>query len=140
MPVVNSMMWWLAVALAASVAFVIGGVWYAPGVFGRRWMALNKLSERDLAGRNMRRVFAVSFLLAVVMVVNLALFLGPHPSFGFCVAAAAAAGVGWSAAGLGMIYLFEGRPFALWLINGGYLALTLTAMGAVLGLFASLAH
>jgi len=113
MPTVNSMTWWLAIVAAATVAFAIGGIWYAPGVFGRRWMALNNLSEPDLARRNMGQVFGVSFLLAMVMTINLALFLGPHPSFGFCVAAAAAAGVGWSAAGLGIIYLFEGRPLAL---------------------------
>jgi hypothetical protein len=35
-----------------------------------------------------------------------------------------------------VIYLFEGRPFKLWLINGGYQAVTLAAIGAVLGLFA----
>jgi hypothetical protein len=128
-------MWWLSIVAAALVAFVIGGIWYAPAVFGRRWMALNQLSEADLGRRPMGRVFGVSYLLAIVMAVNLALFLGPNASLGFSIAAAAAAGVGWSAAGLGMIYLFEDRPLSLWLINGGYQTVTLTAIGAVLGLF-----
>jgi hypothetical protein len=69
------------------------------------------------------------------MTVNLAMFLGPSPTLGFCVGAGAVAGIGWSAAGLGIIYLFEGRPFMLWLINGGYQAVTLAAIGGVLGLF-----
>jgi Protein of unknown function (DUF1761) len=136
MPAMMSGMWWMAVLAATLVAFVIGGIWYSPAVFGRRWMALNRFSDADLAKRSMGRVFALSFLLALVMTVNLAAFLGPSPSLVFCIAAGAAAGVGWSAAGLGIIYLFEGRPLTLWLINGGYQAVTLAAIGGVLGLFA----
>jgi hypothetical protein len=129
-------MWWLSIVAATTVAFLIGGIWYSPAVFGRHWIALNGFTAQDLNRRSMGRVFALSFLLALVMTVNLAMFLGPSPSLGFCIAAGAAAGVGWSAAGLGIIYLFEGRPLKLWLINGGYQALTLAAIGGVLGLFA----
>lgn len=136
MPKMMSGMWWLSVLAATVVSFAIGGIWYSPAVFGRRWMALNRFSEADLSKRPMGRVFALSFLLALVMTLNLAAFLGPSPSLGFCIAAGAAAGLGWSAAGLGIIYLFEGRPLVLWLINGGYQAFTLAAIGAVLGLFA----
>jgi hypothetical protein len=118
------------------VAFLIGGIWYSPAVFGRQWMLLNGFTEHDLGRRSMGRVFGLSSLLALVMTVNLAMFLGPSPSIGFCIAAGAAAGIGWSAAGLGIIYLFEGRPLRLWLINGGYQAVTLAAIGGVLGLFA----
>jgi hypothetical protein len=136
MPPMMTGLWWVSIVAATLAAFVIGGIWYSPAVFGRRWMALNGFTDQDLRRRPMGRVFALSFLLALVMTVNLAAFLGPSPSLGFCIAAGAAAGVGWSAAGLGVIYLFEGRPFTLWLINGGYQAVTLAAIGAVLGLFA----
>ena len=136
MPAAMTGMWWLSIFVATAAAFVIGGIWYSPPVFGRLWMSLNGFTEEDQRRRSMVRVFGLSFLLALVMTVNLALFLGPSPSLGFCIAAGAAAGVGWSAAGLGIIYLFEGRPFRLWLINGGYQAVTLAAIGGVLGLFA----
>jgi uncharacterized protein DUF1761 len=129
-------MWWLSIIAATLVAFLIGGIWYSPAVFGRQWISLNGFTEKDLSRRSMSRVFGLSFLLALVMTVNLAMFLGPSPSLGFCIAAGAAAGIGWSAAGLGIIYLFEGRPLRLWLINGGYQAVTLAAIGGVLGLFA----
>jgi hypothetical protein len=136
MPAILTGMWWLAIIAATVVAFLIGGIWYSPAVFGRQWMLLNGFTEHDLGRRSMGRVFGLSFLLALVMTVNLAMFLGPSPSIGFCIAAGAAAGIGWSAAGLGIIYLFEGRPLRLWLINGGYQAVTLAAIGGVLGLFA----
>jgi hypothetical protein len=136
MPAMMSGTWWLAIVAATTVAFLIGGIWYSPAVFGRQWIALNGFTAQDLSRRSMGRVFALSFVLALVMTVNLAMFLGPSPSLAFCVGAGAAAGIGWSAAGLGIIYLFEGRPLRLWLINGGYQALTLAAIGGVLGLFA----
>jgi hypothetical protein len=44
-----------------------------------------------------------------------------------------AAGLCWVTASLGVNYLFERRPFRLWLINGGYFTLQFTAMGAILG-------
>jgi hypothetical protein len=136
MPATMTGMWWLSIIAATLVAFLIGGIWYSPALFGRQWISLNGFTEKDLSRRSMSRVFGLSFLLALVMTVNLAMFLGPSPSLGFCIAAGAAAGIGWSAAGLGIIYLFEGRPLRLWLINGGYQAVTLAAIGGVLGLFA----
>lgn len=41
-------------------------------------------------------------------------------------------GLGWVAMSLGVIYLFEQRPFKLWLINSGYQVLTYTVMGGIL--------
>jgi uncharacterized protein DUF1761 len=136
MPPMMTGMWWLSIFVATGAAFVIGGIWYSPAVFGSLWMSLNGFTDENLRRRSMVRVFGLSFFLSLVMTVNLALFLGPSPSLGFCIGAGAAAGVGWSAAGLGITYVFEGRPFRLWLINGGYQAVTLAAIGGVLGLFA----
>jgi hypothetical protein len=34
---------------------------------------------------------------------------------------------------LGVIYLFEQRPFKLWLIDAGYQVVNFAAMGAVIG-------
>jgi len=130
----------VAILVASAIAFVIGGVWYAPPVFGKAWMALSGISYDELHKRPMGLVFGGSFLLAVVMTVNLSMFLGPDPSLAFATAAGAAAGVGWTAAGFGITYLFERRPFKLWLINGGYHAVTLTAIGFVLGLFSMWGH
>src|SRR5215467_11175023 len=126
----------VGVLVASLVVFLIGGVWYAPAVFGKKWMELNGVSYEQLQKRPMARVFGFSFVLALVMTANLAAFLGPDPPVGFGAAAGAAAGIGWVAAGFGITYLFERRPWQLWLINGGYHAVTLIVAGAVLGLFA----
>jgi uncharacterized protein YndB with AHSA1/START domain len=123
---------WLAIGVASLLVFVIGGAWFAPPVFGRRWMALSGASSDELSRRRMGLVFGGTYLLGLVMTINLALFLGPSPSLAFAVGASAAAGIGWTAAAFGITYLFERRPLALWGINAGYHAVALIAIGAVL--------
>jgi len=123
---------WLAVFAAAASAFIIGGLWYGP-LFGKVWMNANGYSEEDLAKRSMPLVFGVSFLLMLAAAVNLAMFIGPEATMAFATMAGLAAGLGWVATFLGVIYLFEKRPAALWLVNGGYCVVALTVMGAILG-------
>jgi len=123
---------WLAVFAAAASAFIIGGLWYGP-LFGKAWMHANGYTEEDLAKRSMPLVFGISFLLMLAAAVNLAMFIGPEATLAFATMAGLAAGLGWVATFLGVIYLFEKRPAALWLVNGGYSVVALTAMGAILG-------
>jgi len=123
---------WLAVFAAAVSAFIIGGLWYGP-LFGKAWMNANGFTEENVAKRSMPLVFGVSFLLMLAAAVNLAMFIGPEATLAFGTLAGLAAGLGWVATFLGVIYLFEKRALALWLVNGGYSVVALTAMGAILG-------
>jgi hypothetical protein len=68
------------------------------------------------------------------MAVNLAMFLNnPKTTTAFGTAAGFAAGFGWAAMGIAIVALFERRPWSYILVNGGYLTLALTLMGAILG-------
>lgn len=122
----------LAVFVAALSAFVVGGLWYSPLLFGKAWQRLNQLEDAEL-GKSMGKVFGGAALLSLVMALNLAAFLGPQATLGFGVGAGAAAGIGWVAAGMGITYLFERKSFKLFAINAGYHVVTLTMMGAILG-------
>lgn len=121
-----------AVVAAAVATFAVGGTWYSPLLFGRRWQALVAKSDDELAEGPLR-VFGGAFLLELVMVLNLAFFLGPDPGLAFAVGASFAAGFGWVALGMGVTYLFERRPLGLWLIDGGYHAVAFTLVGVILG-------
>ncbi len=125
---------YVAVIVAAASTFAVGGMWYSPILFGRRWMALTGLSEPELAG-GAGRVFGGALVLQLVMTLNLAFFLGPDPSVAFAVGASFAAGFGWVALGMGVTYLFERKPLGLWLIDGGYHTVAFTLVGLVLGLW-----
>jgi Protein of unknown function (DUF1761) len=123
-----------AVLAAALVNFVIGGLWYSPLVFGKLWMKANGFSAQDLEKGSPAVIFGVSFVLCLVMAGNLAAFLGdPSVTMGFAVAASVAAGLGWAAAGLAVVALFERRSGAYILVNGGYLTVSFVAMGVILG-------
>jgi hypothetical protein len=120
--------------LAATVsAFLIGGVWYSPILFSRAWMKAAGLSEEEVQRGNMAKIFGLSFLLILVMAVNLAAFLSGPADLVWGMTAGALAGIGWVAASLGVLYLFEHRPLKLFLVNGGYLAVSFVVMGGILG-------
>lgn len=122
-----------AVIVAALLSFVIGGAWYSPILFSRAWLAEAGISEAQSRQVRLGRVFGLSALASLVMAFNLAAFIGAKASLGFGLFAGFAAGLGWVAMSLGVIYLFEQRSLKLWLINSGYQVLAYTVMGGVLG-------
>ena len=129
MPEVN----WIAVLLCGVSSLVLGGIWYAPPVFGRAWQRLAGVSDAAVAGSSMAMIFGLTFLLSLVAASVFALFLGPNFGLGPAIAAGASAGLCWVATSYGINYLFERRPFGLWLINGGYHTVQFTLFGAILG-------
>lgn len=130
MPEVNL----LAVLLCAIGSMALGALWYAPLVFGKAWQHYAGLTDETLAGGGMAAIYGGAFLLSLAAAYVFGLFLGPDMGVGPSVAAGAAAGIFWVAASFGISYLFERRPLAMWLINGGYHALQFTLFGLILGL------
>ena len=126
-----------AVALAALSAFLLGGLWYSPILFAKKWMALTGQSEETLKSGSMGMIFGGAFLMnliaAYLVAVGLRL-LAPAPLLPFAAIAGLAVGLGLVMTSLGVNYLFERRPLGLWLINGLYFTLQFTIFGLVLGL------
>ena len=130
MPEVN----WLAVLAAAISAFLLGGLWYSPALFGKAWQRGAGLTDEQLKGGNPGKIYGGAFVLSLVAAATFAMFLGKLPvgtatAYGFC------AGLTWVAASFGINYLFERRPFGLFLVNGGYHTLQFTLYGLILGLW-----
>jgi hypothetical protein len=124
---------YLAVIVAALASFAIGGLWYSPVLFGKIWMKETGISEEKAKRSNMIKTFGLSFLLSLIICFNLAAFLGPQSDFVWGITAGGLAGIGWVAASLGILYLFEGRSFKLFLINGGYNAVNFIIAGGIIG-------
>ena len=130
MPMTNLNLW--AILAATVSAFVVGGLWYSPFLFGRQWMKANGFTGNPPAAT--AKTFAGSLLLSLVMAVNLAMFLNdPKTNTSWGATAGFLAGFGWVAMGIGVISLFEKRPWSYVLVNGGYLTVALVLMGAILG-------
>lgn len=124
----------VAVGVAGLSAFLLGGLWYSPLLFAKSWMRSTGQSEEKLRSGSPAVIFGGAFLLSLIAAFVFAMFLGPAPGLQFAVGAGFAAGLGWVAASLGILYLFERRPLGLWLINGGYVTLQFTLYGLILGL------
>jgi hypothetical protein len=125
----------LAIVTAAVLAFVIGGAWYGP-IFGKAWMEENGLTPEAVAGGNPARIYGLSFVFTLVMAYNLGFFLGdPSISSGMATFYGFATGFGWIAMALFVVGLFERRSLKLMLINGGYMTVTLTLMGFIIGIW-----
>jgi len=124
----------LAVIAAALSTFVLGGLWYSPLLFGKAWMRINNFSESDLATFSKARMFGWSFIFALIMSANLAMFLAaPGTNVTWGMAAGALAGVGWVAMGTAIIGVFENKSWGYIAINGGYMIVAFVVMGAILG-------
>jgi len=125
---------YLAVLAAAVSTFVLGGLWYSPLLFGKAWMRANSFADADLQAFSKARMFGWSFFFALVMAINLAMFLaGPTTNVTWGMAAGGLAGFGWVALAIAIIGVFENRSWTYILINGGYMTVAFVIMGAIIG-------
>ncbi|MCU1325229.1 MAG: rane protein [Bryobacterales bacterium] len=122
-----------AVLAAALSAFLLGGLWYSPALFGSAWLRANNFSPGN-APTASAKTFAISFAISLVMSINLAMFLNdPKTDLAWGATAGFLAGFGWAAMGIGIVAMFEQRPWLYVFVNGGYLTIALVIMGAILG-------
>ena len=61
----------LAVVVAAISALVVGFVWYNPKVYGTAWMKAAGMTEEDVKGGNMLKIFGLSLLFAFFLAMSL---------------------------------------------------------------------
>ncbi|NNC94037.1 MAG: DUF1761 domain-containing protein [Chitinophagales bacterium] len=57
----------IANLVAALVPLILGFIWYNPKVFGNAWMKHGKLSEEELKGGNMIKIFGFMILFSVML-------------------------------------------------------------------------
>ncbi|MBN2349344.1 MAG: DUF1761 domain-containing protein [Bacteroidales bacterium] len=122
-----------AIIVAALSCFIIGGLWYSSILFGNAWMKENGFTKDKTRQGNMLKIFLGSFMLSLIIAFNLAAFIGTEGTLMFGLFAGFAAGAGWVATAFGIVFLFEQKTFRLFLIHAGYLIVTFTIMGGILG-------
>ena len=125
---------WLAIAVAALSAFMIGALWYGP-VFGKAWQALSGLSEDDIQKGHPAKIYGGAFVLNLVIAFGIGMVLQLHPSAdlgsGFNVGLLI--GLAFVATSFGINYLFALRPLRLYLIDAGYMVVLMSVMGTIIG-------
>ena len=126
---------WVAIIVAAVSAFVLGGLWYSPILFAKRWMRETGITEETTKNANMTRIFSIGFLLSLIASFFLAMFIGADAGGVYGAIEGFMAGLGWVFTFMGISYLFESRTLAHFLINSGYSIVSLTVMGLIIGVW-----
>lgn len=126
---------WLAITAAAVSAFILGSLWYSPLMFLDRWMKETGITKDSTKKTNMGKLFGLAFLLSFIASFFLAMFIGANAGAAFGALAGFMAGLGWVFTFMGIIYLFESRTFAHFLINAMYSIVSLTIMGFIIGVW-----
>jgi hypothetical protein len=135
LPAVN----YLAVLVAGIVIFVLGGLWYSPVLFARRWMALMGKTETELkagaSGSFVGVLYLLAFLSGLVtawaMAVVLNHFAPVTPMRAMAVGFLC--WVGFAAPTSFATAIFSQTPKPLWLINSGYNLVSFVAAALLLG-------
>jgi hypothetical protein len=127
---------WVAVMVAAFVAYVLGALWYSPALFAKPWMRLIGVPEGGtIEGAAFATTLIVQAVVTVITSIVVAAIVGwsgaNNPVEGGLVGALLGAGL--VATDHLKLVAFEKRPFGLFAINNGYTVLAYVIMGAIVG-------
>ena len=101
-------------AVAGGIsAFILGGLWYSPALFGNVWASSCGLTEEQIAQANVKGMILLALPLSLLAAFVFAAFLG-EAALGAAVAAGFAAGLCWVAASFGINYRFGGSRRRQW--------------------------
>jgi len=124
----------LAVIVCGLVNLILGALWYSPVLFYNAWKNENRFTDEQLKKLNPIKVYGVSFLLALCISYNMAFFLADgQTDITWGTTAGFLTGFGFSGFIFAIVALFEMKSIKYILINGGYITLYFTIIGAILG-------
>ena len=129
-----------AIPLAAIASFIFGAFWY--GVLGRPWMAAIGKTEEEIkeasAGYPVPPAFIIAIVCQLIMAWVLAGVIGHlgqnQVTLWNGIISGAFVWLGFVVTTLAVNYGFQGRPFALTLIDSGHWLGVLVIQGAIIGL------
>ena len=122
-----------AVLVAAVSSFVIGGLWYAPFLFGNAWQKAVGLTDEQLKNANMARTFGLSFVMSVLISYGMAMFFASEVDFQMGLMYGSMTALFFVIPSMGINSLFEHHSLKLFLINAGYNLVTYVVIGGIIG-------
>jgi hypothetical protein len=133
---------WLAVALATLSSMVVGSIWYAKPVFGKLWMKLAKLNEKEFeqnAAKDMPKVMGIALVMSFLTAFIIAHVAAMSKAFydvGTLESGLQTAFWLWLGVSMTTVVvhdIFERRPTKLTLLTIGNQFVTLLVMGLIIG-------
>lgn len=134
-PAVN----WIAILVATVAAVVVGGLWYAPFLFGKAWQRALGKTDADLKAMQSKAVpgYVLAIVGAIVTgwVLAVTLAWSGATTAMDAVIVAFLAWIGYIVAFQATGSIFEGRSWTLFGINMANALVTLVAMALIIGLW-----
>jgi hypothetical protein len=139
-PTVN----YLAIVVAAIVIFVLGGLWYSPVLFAKRWMALQGRTEEQVRAQAAAANMPVLYLSAFITSLLIAWVLGILTiHFSAVMPRNAAHGallgffcwLGFAGSTSYATAIFSGKPKQLWFIDSMYNLVSFVLAGIILAVW-----
>ena len=124
---------WFAVLLATVVGFLLGGIWYSPGLFGRFGVLSENSETRGGPARRIELLFVAAFVMQWAAASLLAAILGPNSDLALGINVGVLVGLFFVSTGVGITSIFERRPFSHVLIHSGYHLVNFGIMGGIIG-------
>lgn len=133
---------YLAIVAAALAHMVVGMLWYGP-LFGRQWKAYMGLTDGSMKSMPLTAMQAVAggAVMALLMAYVLAHLLVFVSAFFKISGVMAGLQVGfWNWLGFAVpltagSFLWEGKPWKLWILNASQYLVSLLAMGVILAVW-----
>lgn len=128
----------VAVVVAGSVGFAVGGLWYAPFAFGQVWLRYTTVKPEDLEAdvALLPTLLAFAGVLAQAAVLQVTLVATGSRGMPASLGVAALLWAGFTAAPSLVDALESRRPLVSWSVDAGHRLAAALAMGAVLALLA----
>ena len=127
---------WIAVVCAAAAYWLIGVIWYV-ALFGKIWAAGVQEHGVKLEQSGMGSKMVGNFLcnLVAAFIMQRLIARTGIADLGHGLKLGAGVGLGFSATALTIQYLWESKPFKVWLIDGSYHFVGCLALGAILAVW-----
>ncbi len=129
---------WLQIAVAGIAYFVLGAIWYMPALFGKYWAEKHGIQMNEESKKRMPMIMIMTFLFNIAMAVGMGLVLHISQSPGTCMSGIKAGllvSAVFTAAPIGINYLYTAKPLKLWIIDAGYHVGGITLMAIILSVW-----
>ena len=126
---------WLGALLGGLAYFALGALWYSKILFAPKWIEYCKI---DVNNPDMKKgvagIFVSSLVLMMITSICIAILAHKLETNGALNGAKLGllTGLGFGTTAISISYLYEKRPFGLYLINGGYTVVGSMIAGAVI--------
>lgn len=128
---------YLAVLVTAVAIFMLGGLWYSPLMFAKKWVALQGKSMDEMSGGASPALYVQVFLCGLVTSFVMALLMRhfKNPGIHAGLMVGFFAWLGFAGATSYGTALFSFKPKALWAIDTGFNLVSFVVAGVILALW-----